>query len=447
MERRKKRRRLLELVKDVLIVLLALSAVYLTMRTQIGGLAGWNGSWLNRLFNGKTVSLLPTVSEETEENMQLRPVRMSVQLGSGGRYGVQYDQTAVDALFDATASLLGDALGSAQRPVQVTEGAWREALSDAWGIYFDFRGTVPLTVLSASLSGAVNQALPEADVRRLLLAEEEGTVRLYYSNESTGLYYACDTAEALRGHVQTAAAVYSPNGTVFAYETSYSELAPYVMVAATQVSPKVYHAANPVAQMSESDREEMMEALGFHPQSNNSYRSGDRLIVNEWPDRLSILDDGHVRYETSASSEAKYPVGVPGETADAAAVVQATWPLAERTLGQHCGAARLYLIGVEQMSEDEWAADYGYCLNGAGVELGADGYAARFIIQDGQITEFELFFRSYTDTGEQSIVLPEAQAAAAMSAQQVQGSELLLAYEDSGTAELLRAEWIAIQNP
>ena len=58
-----------------------------------------------------------------------------------------------------------------------------------------------------------------------------------------------------------------------------------------------------------------------------------------------------------------------------------------------------------------------------------------------------LFFRSSTDPGEQSSVLPEAQAAAAMSAQQVQGSELLLAYEDSGTAELLRAEWIAIQNP
>ena len=40
-----------------------------------------------------------------------------------------------------------------------------------------------------------------------------------------------------------------------------------------------------------------------------------------------------------------------------------------------------------------------------------------------------------------------AQAAAAMSAQGVQGSELLLAYEDSGTSELLQAEWIAIQNP
>ena len=38
MERRKKRRRLIEIVKDVLIALLALSAVYLTLRTQIGGL-------------------------------------------------------------------------------------------------------------------------------------------------------------------------------------------------------------------------------------------------------------------------------------------------------------------------------------------------------------------------------------------------------------------------
>lgn len=284
MERRKKRRRLIELCKDILIVLLALSAVYLTMRTQIGGLAGWEGGWLSGLFSGKPVGLLP-VQEETNVSIQPRPVRMSVQLGSGGRYGVQYDQTAVDALFDATASLLGDALGSAQEPVQVTEAAWRNALSNAWGIYFDFRGTVPLTVLSSALSGgAVNQALPEEGVRRLLLAEEDGAVRLYYSNESTGLYYACDTAEALRGHVQTAAAAYSPNGTVFAYETSYTELAPYVMVAATEAAPKVYHASNPVAQMSEADREGLMESLGFHPQSNNSYRSGDRLIVSEWPD-------------------------------------------------------------------------------------------------------------------------------------------------------------------
>ena len=192
MERRKKRRRLIEICKDILIVLLALSAVYLTMRTQIGGLAGRDGGWLSGLFSGGTVNLLPAGGGETRETIQPRPVRMSVQLGGGGRYGVQYDQSAVDALFDATASLLGDALGSAQAPAQITETAWREALSNAWGIYFDFRGAVPLTVLSASLSGAVNQALPEVGVRRLLLAEAEGAVRLYYSNERTGLYYACD---------------------------------------------------------------------------------------------------------------------------------------------------------------------------------------------------------------------------------------------------------------
>ena len=138
MERRKKRRRLIEIVKDVLIVLLALSAVYLTLRTQIGSLTSRNGRWFSGLFDGKTVSLLPAAGGEEAEHMQPRPVRMSVQLGSGGRYGVQYDQTAVDALFDATASLLGDALGSAQAPVQVTEAAWRNALSNAWGIYFDF---------------------------------------------------------------------------------------------------------------------------------------------------------------------------------------------------------------------------------------------------------------------------------------------------------------------
>ena len=136
--------------------------------------------------------------------MQLRPVRMSVQLGSGGRYGVQYDQTAVDALFDATASLLGDALGSAQRPVQVTEGAWREGPLRRMGHLLRLPG-------HRAPDRALRIPVPALSIRPCLRRtsggscwpRREGTVRLYYSNESTGLYYACDTAEALRGHVQT----------------------------------------------------------------------------------------------------------------------------------------------------------------------------------------------------------------------------------------------------
>ena len=41
------------------------------------------------------------------------------------------------------------------------------------------------------------------------------------------------------------------------------------------------------------------------------------------------------------------------------------------------------------------------------VQTGAEGYAARFIIEDGQISAFTLHMRSYADTGESSSVLPD----------------------------------------
>lgn len=58
--------------------------------------------------------------------------------------------------------------------------------------------------------------------------------------------------------------------------------------------------------------------------------------------------------------------------------------------------------------------EFGYSLNGAQVRIGEEGWAARFVVEQGQITEFQLWFRSYTDSGTTSVVLPVRQALAAM---------------------------------
>ena len=64
---------------------------------------------------------------------------------------------------------------------------------------------------------------------------------------------------------------------------------------------------------------------------------------------------------------------------------------------------------------------FGYLLNGAAVQLYGDGYAALFRIQDGRIDSYTLRFRHYEGTGEQSLIMRELQAAAAMRAEELGG--------------------------
>ena len=83
----------------------------------------------------------------------------------------------------------------------------------------------------------------------------------------------------------------------------------------------------------------------------------------------------------------------------------------------------------------------------------SDGYARNFLLPRKLAVEAtadnlnKMKMQDKARREQEAAEKAEAQAAAAMSAQRVQGSELLLAYEDSGAAELLKAEWIAIQTP
>lgn len=452
---RKKHRRAAEAVKSLLIVLLTLSAAYLALRTQMYAdftghqATGWLGAVLD--FFDRGPGLLPPGGNESAHRLEVRPMRMAVNVQGVGRYAVQYDQERTDEIFTRVFSTLLEALDGAQAPRQIGEDQWREALSNLSGVYFDFQGTQPMSVLAA-LGGGSNPALPDVGVRRLLLAENgSGDAVLYYSNETDGMYYACETTQALQGHLQEIVMSYSVNGALFAYEGEYPGLDPYVLISqstaampGSQSRPEIYTAANPVAEMS-AGREDLLEALGFHSQSNNSYRRGDRLVVNEWPYTLNILDNGTIYYETTAADEPKYAVGTPGKPPTGLELVEATQALVERSVGAQAwrGEAGIYLMGVTETAEGVWQVDYGYSLNGITVQTGAEGYAARFIIEDGQISAFTLHMRSYADTGESSPVLPDVQAAAAMGALDAGGKELTLTYEDPGGTERLQARWIA----
>ena len=122
--------------------------------------------------------------------------------------------------------------------------------------------------------------------------------------------------------------------------------------------------------------------------------------------------------------------------------------LAQRAVSAVGGEERLFLLSAQETGQNSWEIRFGYSLNGIQVRLGEDGWAARFTVEQGRITGFQLRTRRYTDAGTTTVVLPERQAMAAMEAKGHENEELLLVYLDTGaemvTASLgggQRAEW------
>lgn len=429
--RSKRRSRAVEWGKNILIILLALSAVYLLGRAQISG----------RVLDSvrELLDKSPSVSSVAEPNQTAsavaRPVRLAIYR-DGQRYGVQYNQEETDEVFTSLATLVSEALSSAGAPEAVTERDWRSALCRT-GIYMDFLYPVPLLTLSNWLTaGQSNSALTGTARRVCLAANGEDGVSLFYINEADGLYYVCGTTLSSSLHLETAVAEQPPNGAMFAFEVAGMEnMDPYTLLTSTP-QPVIYASSNPLLE-DEARVAELLSALAFRSRATALDPSAGGQLM-EGNDLLRLSDGGLVTFHTIGGSGFRFPISG-GDLQSALDCVQA---LAEATVGTWCGQARLCLAGVEETSNGI-EITFQYHLNGAPVAL-PEGYtAAHFVVRGGTITDFSLYLRTYSDTEETSLVLPEEQAAAAMMAEGLKGKELTLLYEDSG-GDMVSARWVAI---
>ena len=57
------------------------------------------------------------------------------------------------------------------------------------------------------------------------------------------------------------------------------------------------------------------------------------------------------------------------------------------------GEERLFLMSARETGQGGWEIQFGYSLDGVQVRLGEDGWAARFTVEQGQITGFQLRMR------------------------------------------------------
>ena len=164
---KRRRKQIVERIKSLLIVLLSCSAVYLVVLTQ--SIAVPSGL-LSRPSTGGGGLAVADPAETA------RPLRMAAVIPAGGnevqRFGVQYSEADTADLFQQAYTILVEALSSANQLKEVTEAEWRQALSAAPGLYFDWQGEVPLEVLDGWLS--VENPMLTGSVRRMVLAAREG---------------------------------------------------------------------------------------------------------------------------------------------------------------------------------------------------------------------------------------------------------------------------------
>lgn len=423
-----------EWVKNLLLIGLTLSALYLFTLSPL---------YLNSPLYGWTGRLRPagpdTAGEQVSFSAAARPASMAVT-NSAGRYGAQYDNAAVDALFDQTGTLLGEALGSAGEAQPVTEDRWRRALSDE-GIFFDFAGSVPLSALSGWLREGERNGLLSGDAQRIVLAAgEDGAVWLYYQDtRDKKSFYGRATALRTQAHLTPVAGSFAPNGAKFAFEVEdLAACGPYTLITEGTLSAPVYSAASPLLSGGEA-LDSALSALSFSGALVTSYAADNGTVLRQGEDFLQLGADGSLSYH--GGDGGLYPVAREGEAPTLAEMIEATRKLTAAVLEPLCGEARVYLVSALQ-EEDVTSITYGYSLNGALVWAGQNGWCAQFQLKNGAITGFTLFPRTYTALEVSTPLLPVVQAAAAMEAEGASGSDLLLVYRDTGEGEA-RASWMA----
>ena len=436
----KRKKRAIELGKDLLIVLLACSGVY--MAADLMRVDGLSSLWK------KENSASAGIVEHQENSSTAWPVRLAVTSWNGEsamRYGVQYNWEECQTQFQTVASLLREALSSPGVARTAAEREWREALSQRDSLYFDLLGSVPLSVLSGWLSG--EETGLEGTARRLVLSTEGDGAVLYYQDSQTGMYYARQAELVNVEQLRAVTAAVVDNGAKFAFELEgYEDLEDETLLLPEPPQPRIYTASNPLSGEAQTEdiRSDsvlggLLTALSF-PDSSYIY-SGTDQVIRSGNDTLRLSSSGVVRYIVAEGETSRYLIPAQGETPTQLEIAETCRALAEKAVGGLAGEGRLFLREMKR-EQGSWSVQFGYQLDGIQVQVGDQGYAAHFRVEGNEIAQFTLRLRTYADAGTRAVVLPERQAMAAMQSMNLRGQELILLYSDLG-GDTVSVGWVA----
>ena len=406
------RRRRRNLIQNIAIALLSVSAVLLFAQLQLYNLGtSEDPLYLERLTGEGSPSRLREFPA---------PVRV-VLTDSYGRYGSLGFTTNSDGF---SALGLREALGSVQHLAPSTTDAFRGALSGP-SIYFDFLNPLPLQVL-AELTGAEGTAL-EGNARCLLLAAgADGSVHLY-------VWDGADTV--LTGTVASTALSIDSLTEAVEMEPLYGKLFPLSILPTELPQLPVLSAASSI-----SGTDWLLAAFGFNINTRERYAEADgtEVITEVEADRsLHIRPSGEITYRSG--TDATLEISAQEEVPTVAEAVLGASILLEQLTEDRSGEARLYLESVSQ-GGDTTQLLFGYQIDGVPIRFSDGGHAAEITLSGTSVTRLTLRFRQYSTAGETSLLLPLRQTLAI--AAEHPDTELSVGYADGG-GDSVSASWLA----
>lgn len=422
-----KERRNRDLVQNIIIVLLSLSAVFLIAQTQLYSLGMDAGNSYLRYLTGDSVQT--TGSASATLTSLSAPVRTAVTGVYGGRYG-NVTLTTTDDDFEPISNLLRETLGSVRT---FSPCGYQEFLAALGGtsVYCDFIESLPLPVLAGLTGASLDAGL---SVRRLVIsARGEGGAVLYLC-DGAGNCQRGDSAvplEDLSGIVDN----YEFNGAFFAVDDPGPTAAGVSPVSLFPLELPALPVFSAAAALPESNT--LLPALGFYPRTNSRYTEpGGVEVITDGDRTLRLIPDGAVRYRSGG--DPTLTVGAIGETPTLQQSVMGAHTLLASLLPAQNGG--LYLQKVRR-TETSTTLTFGWQINGVPVRFSDGGSAAEVVLSGNVVSSLYLRFRQYTDTGETSPLLPLRQAMAIAARQE--GRELSIGYVDNGTNAA--ACWLADQ--
>ena len=445
------RRRRRNLIQNIAIALLSVSAVLLFAQLQLYNLGtSEDPLYLERLTGEGSPSRLREFPA---------PVRV-VLTDSYGRYGSLGFTTNSDGF---SALGLREALGSVHyiSPEQA-RGDRTDARSDIYSagvvLYemltgrLPFEGDsavsvaiqhlnpLPLQVL-AELTGAEGTAL-EGNARCLLLAAgADGSVHLYVWDGADTVLTGTVASTALSIDSLTEAVSQSGMGSVsFAFEVVemeplYGKLFPLSILPTELPQLPVLSAASSI-----SGTDWLLAAFGFNINTRERYAEADgtEVITEVEADRsLHIRPSGEITYRSG--TDATLEISAQEEVPTAAEAVLGASILLEQLTEDRSGEARLYLESVSQ-GGDTTQLLFGYQIDGVPIRFSDGGHAAEITLSGTSVTRLTLRFRQYSTAGETSLLLPLRQTLAI--AAEHPGTDLAVRYADGG-GDSVSASWLA----
>ncbi len=420
-------------LQNLAIVLLTLSTVFLIMSLPLFGALSDRSLFELAHERMNQAAVIPA---EAPASARLSfPVRM-VYTNSFARLGADALTTLSDE-FERAGSYLGEAIGSANGAVPVSETVFLSALRGE-GLYFDFTAALPAELLSDLLG--IRISAPElSNVRRMLLCPEAGGDATLYVQDGARAHYRFSTAVS-SGALTDFLASQSGSSADFAFllGTDYAQLSPYTLVLSDPAPRSVLSASSALA----GGEDAFLRRAGFNAHAENRFtESSGTVIVRDVSSMLYLRPDGTIDYQgAGAEPDSLYyiPAAVQGEPT-LAETAGAAQRLVATLLRDELGDAELYLSGAH---EDGGRCEITFDLMAGGTPIRfSDGSHAVSVITEGQhISAFTLKTRSYTLINEPALLLPVALSAAI--ARVYSGAELIVAYVDDG-AESILPVWIA----